>query len=179
MGDPLAAPPQTILLVDDEPDTTASIRSILESVLDVRVLEAHSGADALDQLRANNVDLLITDQNMPHMTGVELLKEAAEIRPSMLRAMLTSERDLDLAVHAINELRIVAFYPKPVDAERFSASVKRILGQKASEDLRESGMKQASRVFQHEATLSGTKTRSTPFFGSLSSEGSPPRTGEK
>ncbi len=73
-----------ILLVDDEP---ANVR-LLERLFrrDYEVLSATSGEDALGLLSQHDVALIITDQRMPGMTGVELLKRTADMRPHMVAA---------------------------------------------------------------------------------------------
>src|ERR1700760_3403442 len=100
-----------IMVVDDEP---ANLR-LLERLFrrDYRVLTATSGADALKLLEQHDVALLITDQRMPGMTGIELLKRTAEFRPHMVRIILTGYTDMGALVEAINCGQVYRYVTKP------------------------------------------------------------------
>src|SRR4051812_33459659 len=89
-----------ILVVDDE---AANLR-LLERLFkrDYIVLTASSGSEALRTLQQQEIALLITDQRMSGMTGIELLQHAASIRPQMVRIILTGYTDVDALVEAIN-----------------------------------------------------------------------------
>jgi thioredoxin reductase (NADPH) len=85
-----------------------------------RVLRADSGAAALDALRAlkkrsDAVALLLADQRMPEMSGVEFLGKAMEIYPQTKRVLLTAYADTDAAIRAINEAKIHHYLLKPWD----------------------------------------------------------------
>src|SRR5205823_8135824 len=89
-----------IMIADDEP---ANLR-LLERLFrrDYQVLTAASGQEALQLLEQHDVALLVTDQRMPGMTGIELLKRTAEFRPHMVRIILTGYTDIGALVEAIN-----------------------------------------------------------------------------
>ena len=70
----------TVLVVDDEEGVRASIRAILEGTCEV--LEAETGADALDLLRARDVDLVMLDQRMPGEPGIDVLPKVKAADPS-------------------------------------------------------------------------------------------------
>ncbi|MBA3354281.1 MAG: response regulator, partial [Blastocatellia bacterium] len=72
-----------ILIVDDEPANTRTLERMFKEHYDV--LSAQSGAEALDLLNLHDVALIISDQRMPGMTGVEFLKRSAEVRPHCVR----------------------------------------------------------------------------------------------
>jgi thioredoxin reductase (NADPH) len=85
-----------------------------------RVVRANSGASALEaletlKLRNAAVALLLVDQRMPHMTGVELLEKALRIYPDAKRVLLTAYADTDAAIRAINSARIDHYLLKPWD----------------------------------------------------------------
>ena len=86
----------TILIVDDEPDILDSLALSLE--LDYEVLTSTNGPEALEMLNENKVSLIISDQRMPKMTGVEFLAEAEVLSPSTVRMMLTGFADFDAIV---------------------------------------------------------------------------------
>jgi response regulator RpfG family c-di-GMP phosphodiesterase len=100
-----------ILIVDDEP---ANLR-LLERLFrrDYQVISAESGAEALELLKLHNVALIISDQRMPGMTGIEFLKQAAEMRPATVRIILTGYTDVNALVEAINSGVIYKYATKP------------------------------------------------------------------
>ena len=103
-----------ILLVDDEPDILDSLqRALRKQKFDVST--ANSGFNALQHLENNPVDIVVSDLNMPGMTGVDLLAKVAEQYPETIRIMLTAHSDLDLILKAINEGRVWGYLQKPWD----------------------------------------------------------------
>ena len=110
-----------VLLVDDEP---ANLR-LLERLFrrEDEVLTAASGEDALRLLSQHDVALIITDQRMPGMTGVELLKRTADMRPHMVRIILTGYTDMEALVDAINCGHIYRYVTKPWDNEDLRLTV--------------------------------------------------------
>ena len=75
-----------ILIVDDEPANLRTIERLLRA--DFEVLTAGSGAAALEMISRYDIALIVSDQRMPGMTGVEFLKRAAVVRPQTVRIML-------------------------------------------------------------------------------------------
>jgi thioredoxin reductase (NADPH) len=109
-----------VLAVDDDPDVLRSVERDLRKRYGAlfRVMRADSGASALDalaQLKARNepVALLLSDQRMPTMNGVEFLQQARTIYPDAKRALLTAYADTDAAIKAINGARIDYYLSKP------------------------------------------------------------------
>lgn len=100
-----------LLIVDDE---TPNIR-LLERLFagDYSVLTASSGKEAVTLLDQHDVAVIITDQRMPGMSGVELLKRTADRRPHMVRILLTGYTDLDALVEAVNCGLIYMYVSKP------------------------------------------------------------------
>lgn len=114
-----------ILIVDDEP---ANIR-LLERLFrnDYHVLSASSGKEALEVLTQHEIALIITDQRMPEMTGVELLKRAAEMRRHTLRIILTGYTDVNTLVDAINSGVVYKYVTKPWNNTDLKQTVTRAL----------------------------------------------------
>jgi response regulator RpfG family c-di-GMP phosphodiesterase len=114
-----------ILLVDDEP---ANLR-VLEKLFrrDFTVLTASSGAAALQLLDQHDVALLITDQRMPQMTGIELLKIVTTLRPHMVRMILTGYTDVDALVEAINGGQVYKYVTKPWNNQDLQLTVSRAI----------------------------------------------------
>jgi DNA-binding NtrC family response regulator len=114
-----------IIVVDDEP---ANLR-LLERLFrhDYEVITAESGEEALQLLSQHDAALLITDQRMPGMTGVELLKRTTMIRPRMVRIILTGYTDVDTLVEAINSGHVYKYVTKPWSNEELRLTVSRAL----------------------------------------------------
>ena len=103
---------RTILVVDDE----QAVREALKSILGregYSVITAEDGARALQLLGEDAVDLIISDQNMPGMSGIDLLKLVRVRHPRVMRVMLTAEPDPQLPVRSINEGEVYRFIRKP------------------------------------------------------------------
>jgi DNA-binding NtrC family response regulator len=114
-----------ILIVDDEP---ANLRTLARLFRDeYEVLTAASGDEALALLGQHDVALLITDQRMPGMTGIELLKKTVPLRPRMVRIILTGYTDVDALVEAINCGQVYRYVAKPWNNDELRLTVKRAL----------------------------------------------------
>jgi signal transduction histidine kinase len=100
-----------ILIVDDERPNLTVLRNFLET--GYRVHEAQSGAAALEIARAQELDVVITDQRMPEMTGVELLEKLREFKPDVAGIVLTGFTDPPALISAINRARVFRFLKKP------------------------------------------------------------------
>lgn len=100
-----------ILIVDDE---AANLR-LLERLFrrDYQVISSTSGNEALEQLKLHDVALIISDQRMPGMTGIEFLKRAAEMRQHTVRIILTGYTDVTSLVEAINSNVVYKYVTKP------------------------------------------------------------------
>src|SRR5918997_2108699 len=114
-----------IMIVDDEP---ANLR-LLERLFrrDYTVVSAASGEEALRLLEQHDVALLITDQRMPGMTGIELLKHTAPLRPHMVRIILTGYADVTSLVEAINCGQVYKYVTKPWNNDELRLTVARAL----------------------------------------------------
>ncbi len=111
-----------ILSVDDDPDVLRAIGRDLrqEYGADYRVMRADSGNSALSalkELKLTNepVALLLVDQRMPGMTGVDFLSEATPLYPDAKRVLLTAYADTEVAIRAINEVKTHYYLLKPWD----------------------------------------------------------------
>lgn len=114
-----------ILIVDDE---AANLR-LLERLFrrEYQVVSATSGAEALELLKLHNVALIISDQRMPGMTGIEFLKRAAETRQHTVRIILTGYTDVTSLVEAINSGVVYKYVTKPWVNEDLQQTVVRAL----------------------------------------------------
>jgi CheY-like chemotaxis protein len=113
----------TILLVDDEELVLKALVRELRPE-GYRILRAGGGAEALDLLALHNVAVILTDQRMPDMTGVEFLRRAKGLYPDTVRMVLTGYTELNSIADAINEGAIYKYLTKPWDGDLLRASVK-------------------------------------------------------
>jgi two-component system response regulator HupR/HoxA len=114
-----------VLVVDDEEAIVESIAMTLED--DYRVFTALSGKLGLEILEREDVALVIVDQVMPDMSGVEFLEKVVERRPHTVRMMLTGYADITSIVRAINDGRIYRYIQKPWEPESLRIDVRRAL----------------------------------------------------
>ena len=114
---------RTLLLVDDEENVLAALRRLLraESWL---VLSATSAEEALQLMARHEVDVILSDQRMPSMTGVELLRRAKQLYPETIRLVLSGYTELQSITDAINEGAIYKFLAKPWDDEQLRAHLR-------------------------------------------------------
>ena len=102
----------TILLVDDEPMVTNSLERLLHQY-DYNTITANSALKALDIVSKTPVDIIVTDEKMPMMTGNEFLVKLRKDHPRILRVMLTGNPDTGTARKAIKEGDVYRFLCKP------------------------------------------------------------------
>ena len=103
--------PDTILYVDDDEANARVFAATLTG--EFHVLTAAGGPEALDLLKREEIAVLIADQRMPRMTGVELLEIAARDHADTVRILVTAYSDLDAAVGAINRGQVSRYIRKP------------------------------------------------------------------
>mgnify|MGYP005806055789 CR=1 FL=1 len=115
-------PERTLLLVDDEESITSALARLLRGN-DYKILKASSGAAGLELLSKHEVGVIISDQRMPGMTGVEFFSRVKELYPKTVRMILSGYADLDSVTDAINRGAIYKFITKPWDDATLSANV--------------------------------------------------------
>jgi DNA-binding NtrC family response regulator len=104
-----------ILLVDDEPEILFSLRGLLRMEFELHTAE--SGTEALEILHRHPVHVIMTDQRMPEMTGVELLRRAQGDCPEAIRIVFTGYADIKAVVDAINQGQVYRYLTKPWDPD--------------------------------------------------------------
>ena len=114
-----------ILIVDDEAANLRMLERLFRN--QYQVVSAASGTEALELLRTHEVALIISDQRMPVMTGIEFLKRAAEMRPHVVRIILTGYTDVNALVEAINSGVVYKYVTKPWVNEDLLQTVTRAL----------------------------------------------------
>ncbi|MEN3111134.1 response regulator [Uliginosibacterium paludis] len=116
----------TLLLVDDEENILSSLRRLLRKD-GYRILSATSGEAGLAILDEEKVDVIISDQRMPHMIGTTFLRKARDRSPHSVRMILSGYTDLDSVTDAINEGAVYKFLTKPWDDEMLRIAVREAL----------------------------------------------------
>ncbi len=105
----------TLLVVDDEPDVVQSVQDLLR--LDYRVLGATRAKEGLRILQEQEVHLVMTDQRMPEMTGVEFLGHVRGGHPEAIRLLFTGYADIKAVIDAINQGNVYRYITKPWDPD--------------------------------------------------------------
>jgi DNA-binding NtrC family response regulator len=104
-----------ILVVDDEQDNLDAFRFNFGRVFPLRL--ASSAEQALEIARAEDISLVVTDQRMPRMTGLDLLKAMRDVRPDAGGIIVTAYTDVDVLIEAVNLGRIYRYVTKPWDSK--------------------------------------------------------------
>jgi response regulator RpfG family c-di-GMP phosphodiesterase len=111
-----------LLVVDDEPDVCDSIYDLLRH--EFQVFKAPSAAQGARLMQENEVHIVMTDQRMPNVTGLELLKNVLHRHPHAIRVLFTGFADLETIIEAINQGHIFKYLKKPWQPEELLAVVR-------------------------------------------------------
>ncbi|MEM6767818.1 MAG: histidine kinase [Bacteroidota bacterium] len=101
----------SILYVDDEHQNLVSFKATFRPYYHIHI--AHSGLEAIDILKQSQIDLIITDQRMPNMTGVQLFETILTEFPDPIRMVLTGYSDVEAIINAINKGKVYYYVTKP------------------------------------------------------------------
>src|SRR5262249_38358400 len=112
----------TLLIVDDEPDVLDSLRHQFHR--EYRVLTSLAGKDAIQILENDEVELILSDQRMPGMSGDQFLRQARELKPDAIRMLFTGYADIQAVIRAVNEGHIFRYILKPWDSAELEAIVR-------------------------------------------------------
>jgi len=113
----------TILYVDDEQNNLVSFKATFR--LKYNVLTAISGEEAIGLLDSNDVHVIITDQRMPGMTGVEFLESILDRHPDQMRILLTGYADMNAVIDAVNKGKIFHYLSKPWNEKELDETILR------------------------------------------------------
>ena len=114
-------PRMRILFVDDDERVLNALRALFRN--DYEVFTAENGAAGLALVKVESIPVVVSDQRMPGMTGVEMLRELRKVAPQTVRLLLTGYSDLAALVGSINEGEVFRFVKKPWDNEEIRAMV--------------------------------------------------------
>jgi len=115
-------PRHCLLVVDDEPDVCDSVHDLLR--LEFEVLKARSADEGYRLMQENEVHIIMTDQRMPKVSGVELLTNVRARYPHAVRILFTGYADVEAVIAAINQGRIFRFLSKPWQPEEIEGAVR-------------------------------------------------------
>lgn len=121
----MSAKKHSILIVDDEQENINLLSNILGE--DYSLYQALDAAQALSFLKKNEIHLVLTDQRMPGLSGVELLEKAREIRPDSVRMLVTAYPDVNNAIQAINRGHVHRYVAKPFDSAELKVAIQQEL----------------------------------------------------
>ncbi|MGE8291479.1 MAG: response regulator [Sphingobacterium sp.] len=113
----------SILYVDDEENNLFSFKATFR--LKYKVFTAISGAEAIELVKNNPIDIIITDQRMPEMTGVQFLEEIIKIDAAPMRILLTGYADMAAVVEAVNKGKIFHYLNKPWSEKELDQTIQR------------------------------------------------------
>ena len=144
-----------ILIVDDEPDIRTGLRSLFEATLKAEITEAANGPQALELLAKGNFHAILSDYKMPGMDGLEMLAKAQAIAPRTPRIMMTAYPDLDLALQALNDARILHFFTKPLDPEHAIEILRKVIEAESALRQRDEALRRSVQEMRKKAQRGG------------------------
>ena len=115
-------PKHCLLVVDDEPDVCDSVHDLLRR--EFRVLKANGAVEGFRILQEEEVHIIMTDQRMPQISGVELLARVKVRNPNAVRLLFTGFSDLESIIAAINQGHVYQFLKKPWQPEELLSAVR-------------------------------------------------------
>jgi len=111
---PVGKRKETLLLLDDEPNVLSSLTRLLRRD-SYQILAAHNSQEAFSLLATHEVQVVVSDQRMPDMSGTEFLNRVRKLYPGTVRIILSGYAELESVLNAINRGEIYRFYTKPWD----------------------------------------------------------------
>jgi signal transduction histidine kinase len=118
----------TILIVDDEPDVVQSVQDLLR--LDYKVLGATRAIEGLRIMESVEVHVVMSDQRMPEVSGVEFLRRVRDTYPDTIRLLITGYADIKAVIDAINQGSVYRYITKPWDPDELQTIVRQATEQR-------------------------------------------------
>jgi sigma-B regulation protein RsbU (phosphoserine phosphatase) len=143
-----------ILYVDDEEDNLVVFNSTFRRDYDIHL--AKSGQEGLEIMKRHPIQLIITDQRMPEMTGIQFLEKVIPDYPDCIRMILTGFSDIEAIIQAINTGRVYRYITKPWNKEELKINIDKALetyrlreqNRKLVEDLKEANITLEQKVIE-------------------------------
>jgi len=114
---------KSILIVDDQPEILNALERLLKDKY--KIFRSESGKEALEILKKNPVQIIISDQRMPQMSGVEFLEQSIKIRPDAIKLLITAYADINASISAVNKGQIFYYISKPWEDDELLLIVQR------------------------------------------------------
>lgn len=150
-----------ILIVDDEEHNLNALTSVLS--FNYEVLRASNGIEACEVIEAQDpkeqVSMVISDQRMPQMTGVELFEHLSQVKPDIIRIILTGYTDVKAILSAINQGQIYHFMLKPFQRVEFLMVVKQGIATYELRQQTSAGQQELRQQLQSSVAAFDSKTR--------------------
>jgi two-component system probable response regulator PhcQ len=162
----MSAKTATILLVDDEPNVTEALGRALRRE-PYEILTATSGAAAQKLLECHHVDVVVSDEQMPGMSGSVFLTGVRKKFPHTIRMILSGQANLEAAVRAINEGEVYRFFLKPCNPADLILTVRQALAHKRLEEQ----SRRMLREYQRQASMLARLERDSPELLHLDTDG--------
>jgi DNA-binding NtrC family response regulator len=138
-----------VLIIDDETMILSTLKSVLSrEPYDVICVE--SGEEALAIMEKEEIALIITDEMMPGMTGIELLAIARKKYPDTFRMILTGFANLESAITAINKGEVYRFFTKPCNIDDLIVAIRQALEHR---ELKKENMRLVEKVKEQKKTI--------------------------
>jgi response regulator RpfG family c-di-GMP phosphodiesterase len=110
-----------VLYVDDEVHNLQAFKATFRRIFTVHIAE--SGKEGLEIFKNTELDVIITDQRMPQMTGIQFLEEVQQINPEPMRILLTGYSDINAVIDAINKGRVYRYLSKPWQEDELRTTI--------------------------------------------------------
>jgi DNA-binding NarL/FixJ family response regulator len=139
-----------LLIVDDEPKIYHALRRALHAEGDWQTIYANGADEALQKLEEEQIDVVIADENMPGMSGSQLLSVVRRRWPDVIRMMLTGDPRIDVVMNAVNNGEIYRFFTKPCNEVELVVAIREALQmkelKKGSRQLLETVKRQSAQI---------------------------------
>ena len=112
---------RSILYVDDEEDNLTVFKSAFRREFNIHL--ATSGAEGMEILKNNEIQVIITDQRMPEMTGIQFLESVNPVFPDCIRMVLTGFSDVEAIIEAINKGKVYRYITKPWNKDELRQTI--------------------------------------------------------
>jgi two-component system response regulator HupR/HoxA len=156
---------EKLLIVDDQPEILNALERLLKA--EYQILTALDGSDGLQLLKKEQVAVILADQRMPVMTGVEFLKKSIEIQPDTVRILITAYADLQASIAAVNQGHIYYYVSKPWEPEELLLIIRRAIEryslQKENQELTRQLIAANKKLEQENTTLKQTIEKNYHF----------------
>ena len=159
----------SLLYIDDAPEFLLLFQASLKN--DYNITTADSAEKGLEFLKTHKIKIIVADQRMPGITGIELLEKVAKEYPDILRFMISAFTDFQSAVDGVNKGRIHGFFNKPINPDEIRIAIAKAL---EIQILREKNRKIMQELKETNIGLKNTNRNKTIFLQILSRQLSKP-----